>query len=154
MCVKTATEKQTEKQKKEFNLERAIVLWIYKGNKGKYLSGRTEEGKKVVGFFTKEKQNPKEPDIKIYNQVEKGEKLGDPILSLWVKASDKGNKYISGKFDEKWIIGFFNSNAEVNGVKPYINIYFQEDKPEDQEKPEAKEEPKFEEIPSDNDLPF
>lgn len=155
MSAKTATTKPAE-EKKEFNLERACVLWIYKKEQGKkYLSGRTEDGVKLIGFFTGEKQNPKEPDIKLYVQVEKGEKLGDPYLSLWVNATKKGKKVLSGKLNGKWIVGFFNDKATINGVIPYINVYFQEEK---EAKVEASaEDPKqveFAEIPTDESLPF
>lgn len=148
MSTKTATKNQAQ-EKKEFNLERVLVLWIYEKTKGKYLSGRMETGEKLIGFFNTQKQNPKEPDIKIYQQVAKGEELGDPILSLWVNASDSGKKYITGKLNGKWVIGFFNSKAEVNGVIPYINVYFQE---EQEVKEDNSEESK--EVDSNSDLPF
>lgn len=161
MCAKSTAKTQTEK--KEFNLEQVCTLWIYKGKKsGKtFLSGvikRGEESEKVIGLFNKEKQNPKQPDISIYVKDENGKK-GDLLCSLWVNANGNGKKYASGKLDEKRVVGFFNSKASVDGVIPYLNVYFSDDeqkvedeKPEKDEKPKKKE-PEYEEVEIE-ELPF
>lgn len=155
MSAKTATKKPAE-VKKEFNLERACVMWIYKSKKSesKYLSGRVE-GKdiKLKGFFNREKQNPKEPDIKLYTVDGNNKTSKEVYLSLWVNASDNGKKYASGKLGDKRVVGFFNSRASVDGVIPYLNVYFSDDTKEEEKVKEAKE-PEFEEIAPDNDLPF
>ena len=152
MSAKTATKKA--EVKKEFTLERALVMWIYKSKKGdsKYLSGRTENGAKLTGFFTKEKQNPKEPDIKLYSVGEENEISKEVYLSLWVHASDSGKKYLTGKLGEKKVVGFFNSKAKIGDKIPYLNVYFSEDQKK-ADKVEAKEA-EFEEIENENDLPF
>lgn len=155
MSAKTATKKNAEvkNEKKEFKLERAMVFWIKASKEGsrKYLSGKTEAGVNLVGFFNLEKQNPKEPDIKCYVSGENKELSKEAYISLWCNASDAGKKYVSGSLNGKRVIGFFNSKAQVNGKIPYLNVYFSEDKPEN--KVETKE-PEFEEVAPDNDLPF
>lgn len=163
--MSTATKTKTTKreEKKEFNLERFLVLWLYKSKNGKtYLSGKTEEGVKLTGFLNKEKQNPKEPDIKIYTVGEDKKLSEDEYVALWVNATDNGKKYLSGKVDGKRVVGFFNSKAEVNGTVPYINVYFSDDAqhtiPVEEEKKSKKEakkttKPEYEEV-EDNDLPF
>jgi hypothetical protein len=158
--------KTTNATKKEFNLERACTLWIYKSKKGnKYLSGKTADGEtKLKGFFNSKKENPKEPDIRLYTVNEKGDLSKDEFASLWCNATEGGKKYTSGKIDGKRVVGFFNSKAEINGIIPYLNVYLSDDeqKPANTEskkttknaKAEKKEEPKFEEVETDNDLPF
>ena len=154
MSAETATKNAAEGKKE---LERVIVLWIYSSKDGKktYLSGKTEDGiLKLIGFFNKEKQNPKEPDIRLYTvhttargKTERSEQV---YTSLWVNATQNGKKVISGKLNDRRLVGFFNSKAKVGGTIPYINIYWSDDSAE-----AKKEEPKqaqFEEISSDSDL--
>lgn len=154
MSTKTA---QKTASKKEFNLTPVLTMWIYKGkNNVKYLSGKTEEDTpvKLKGFFNGKKKNPKEPDIRIYKQIDKGLIEKDEYLSLWVKVSKGGKKYLSGKLGDKWVTGFFNSKAEIGGIYPYFSIYFSDSKEES--KSEVAEG--YEEISTDeeidNDLPF
>ena len=160
---------QAKETKKEFNLQRAFTLWIYKGKKGgKYLSGTTEDGTKLTGFFNNEKQNPKEPDIKVYEKDDENNLSKEEYCSLWCNVSETTEKkYLSGKIDETRVVGFFNSKAEINGTTPYINVYFSEDEQEEEEqeqpkkatkqptkKTQKKVEPEYEEMHSDDDLPF
>ena len=160
MSTKTKTTAKASTQKKEFNLERLLVLWRYKSKKGNvYFSGKTEEGAKVSGFYNKDKQNPKEPDIKLYFFDDEGNLEKDPFLAMWCNATTKDKKYLSGKYEEKRVVGFINEKSEINGVKPYINVYFSDDqeeqKPEKEEKPKfTKKETKFEEVEDIDDLPF
>ena len=155
MATKT-TKKTTQatETKKEFTLERALVMWIYKGKKGgKYLSGKTEDGDKIKGFFNSKKNNPKEPDIRIYGVNEKGDLTKDEICSLWCNTTENGKKYATGKMDGDRVVGFFNSKAQVDGVVPYLNVYYSDDqKNEEQQKIDTKEE--YEEVETDDDLPF
>lgn len=153
--TKKAQAKAPKVQEKEFNLKQAVTLWIYKSKKGsKYLSGVTAEGEKVTGFFNKDKQNPKEPDIRLYTRDNEGNTSKDVFLALWCNVKDGSDKkYLSGKIGDKRVVGFFNSKAEIDGVIPYINIYFSED--QEQLKVEAEEkEPEYEEVGEDDDLPF
>jgi hypothetical protein len=155
MSTKTA-QKNTAKTK-EFNLTPVLTMWIYKGkNDVKYLSGKTPDGVKLKGFFNGKKKNPKEPDIRIYTQLDKGVLSKDEFISLWVKVSKGGKKYISGKLGDKWVTGFFNAKAEIGGIIPYINVYFSnnDEKTDNVEalKPDVPEG--VEEIETDDDLPF
>lgn len=159
MSAKTRTTKKTaEVEKKEFNLEQVFTLWINKGKKsGKtYLSGSGENGIKVIGLFNKEKQNPKQPDITLYKKDESGKREKDSICSLWVNASESGKKYAAGKYEGKRVVGFFNSNASVDGVIPYLNVYFSDEqqKAEEEKKAEEPVKAEFEEIPNNEELPF
>jgi hypothetical protein len=151
--MSTKTTQKTTASKKEFNLTPVLTMWIYKGKNGvKYLSGKTEDGTKLKGFFNGKKKNPKEPDIRIYKQLDKGVLEKDEFISLWVKLSKGGKKYISGKLGDKWVTGFFNSKAEIGGIIPYLNVYFSESKEETKsDVPEGVEEIGTED---DNDLPF
>lgn len=149
--MSTNTTQKTAKTK-EFNLTPVLTMWIYKGKNGvKYLSGKTEGGVKLKGFFNGKKKNPKEPDIRIYTQLDKGVLSKDEFISLWVKVSKGDKKYISGKLGDKWVTGFFNSKAEIDGIIPYLNVYFSdsESKEEKTDVPEG-----VEEIVSDDELPF
>ena len=152
MATKT---KETKTEVKTFNLERVCTLWINssKDKKSKYLSGRTAEGVKITGFFnSKDRQNPKEPDIRLsYKKYLDDGKKGSEAeyCALWCNATKNGKKYLSGKVDGKRVVGFINSKAEVDGVKPYINLYYSDDQAEPK-----KEDPKFEEVEAGSELPF
>lgn len=154
MATKTQT-KEPKAEVKTFNLERAAVLWIYfnKEKTGKYLSGRTEAGEKLTGFFnSKDRKNPKEPDIRIsYKKYLQAGKTGSEAeyCSLWCNATKNGRKYLSGKVDGKKVVGFFNSRAEVDGVIPYINLYYS-----DTQEATEQQKAEFEEIPNNSDLPL
>lgn len=156
--MSTKTAQKTTAGKKEFNLTPVLTMWIYKGKNGvKYLSGKTEDNAKLKGFFNGKKKNPKEPDIRIYKQLDKGVLEKDEFISLWVKVSKGGKKYLSGKLGDKWVTGFFNSKAEIGGIIPYFTIYFSdsektEEKSADQTDVSGAVE-EFEEI-GENDLPF
>ena len=151
--MSTKTTQKTTAGKKEFNLTPVLTMWIYKGKNGvKYLSGITDEDTpvKLKGFFNGKKKNPKEPDIRIYKQLDKGVLEKDEFISLWVKVSKGGKKYLSGKLGDKWVTGFFNSKAEIGGIIPYFTIYFS-----DSEKAEEKTDvPEGFEESDDDYLPF
>lgn len=157
--MSTKTKATAKTQKKEFNLERFLVLWRKKSANGNvYFSGKTEVGEKVTGFYNKDKQNPKEPDIRLYFTNTEGKLEKEPFLSLWCNATTNDKKYLSGKIDGKRLVGFINEKVKVGDMKPYINVYFSDDqeeqKPVKEEKPKfKKEETKFEDV-EDEDLPF
>lgn len=162
MSTKTAKKTTAKATKKEFNLQQAFTLWIYKGkNGGKYLSGTTEDrDTKLTAFFNNEKQNPKEPDIRVYIRDDAGNLSKEEYCSLWCNVSEATEKkYLSGKIDDVRVVGFFNSKAKIGENIPYINVYFSEDekeeeKPKPSKKTQKKEEPEYTEIESDDDLPF
>ena len=141
-------------QKKEFNMKQVMTLWLKKSNSGMlYLSGiyvfdenAENDGKMyVTGFINGKKKNPKEPDIRIY-QNEPGEKCNDDyiITSLWCNASKAGKKYFTGKIDNMKVVGFIISNATAGSKIPYITLY------ESNSEPPKKEEKKY---TSGNDAP-
>lgn len=144
--------KQTEK-KQEFNMKQAFALWIQKSKAGtQYLSGKSDDGQRLVGFFNGKKQNPKEPDIRIYTVNEDGKTSEEAYTSLWANVSKNEKTYFSGKLGETRLVGFVNKKAKIGGKVPYISVY------ESDAAIKQKEEKKtdFESIPDgvDEALPF
>ena len=160
MSTKTTKKTAQATEKKEFNLERVFTLWIQKGSKGKkYLSGKCEDGTKVTGFFNNEKQNPKEPDIRVYVRDDEGNLSKEEYCSLWCNVSETTEKkYLSGKIGDDRVVGFFNSKAKIGENIPYINVYLSEEQETENKKAtkktQKKVEPEYQEVDSDDDLPF
>lgn len=156
----------TTATKKEFTLKQVFTMWIYKSKNGdKYLSGKTEDGQKIRGFFNNKKENPKEPDIRIYLVNDKGDLSKEEYVSLWCNAKENGKRHLSGKIDGKRVVGFFNSKAKVDGVIPYFSVYWseanedskpdhKETKTETKKATKSKKAEKKEEPETDSDLPF
>lgn len=115
--------------KKEFNLKEAFALWkhISKAEEG-YLTGYAQDGDskiKLIGFFNTKKNNPKEPDIRIYSVNEEG-KRDVEVASLWQYISKNDNAYLSGKTNEdEKLIGFYGN--ESGEARPFIRCYYRED---------------------------
>ena len=131
-------------EKKEFKMTQVFAMWLKESKDGlKYLSGKTEDGQFLTGFFNGKKQNPKEPDVRIYFSGEQGEKLKE-YTSLWVNVSKNDKKYLSGKVGEMRVVGFINDKVEAGGKRPYFSVY------ESDSTPEAKQE----EVVLPSDLPF
>lgn len=156
MATKTA-------EKKEFTLKQVFAMWKRTSQKGSaYFTGKDEEGNNLRGFYNTNKQNPKEPDVKIYTVDENGDRSKDVYISLWCNAKDNGKKYLSGKIDGKRVVGFINARATEENKQPYFSVYWsdqeEETKPAEEKKStrqqKQKEEPKFEEVKTDDDLPF
>lgn len=135
-------------EKKEFNMKEVFTMWLKKNEKGtQYLSGKTPDGLRLVGFFNGKKKNPKEPDVRIY-EVDKDGKLSEKELtSLWVNVSKKDKKYLSGKVGDMRVVGFINTKAEANGKRPYFSVYESDSTPKPQEE-------KWVEPVEEIDLPF
>ena len=84
---------KTAEQKKEFTMEQLFTMWLKKGKTGtQYLSGVDAAGNRLVGFFNGKKQNPKEPDVRIYHVDEEGKAEKDEFTSLWVNISKNDKK--------------------------------------------------------------
>ena len=117
---------ETKEVKQELTLKEAFVLWRNKSEKGNdYLSGFTsgEEQTKLVGFFNTSKKNPKEPDVRVYTQTEKGENL--EVASLWANVSKNDNKYLTGSTNEnEKLVAFYGKENEEK--RPYIRVYYKE----------------------------
>lgn len=113
----------TEKSKK---LEQAFALWKHKAKSGSaYFTGGTRENP-IIAYYNTKKKNPKEPDLRVYKLIEN--EIGDEICSLWVNSNDNGKQWLTGKFNDKKVVGFIYKGD--NEKRPYISVYYQEDKKE------------------------
>lgn len=144
--------------KKEFTMEQVFAMWAAKSKDGKkYFTGKYGE-KQLRAFYNTKKQNPKEPDIRIY-ELDDDKKLSkEALISLWCNVSKNGKKYLSGKIDGKRVIGFINAKATDENKMPYFTIYWSEDDqkqeaPAKESKP-AKKTTKKAEAEETDDLPF
>lgn len=120
--MKTSTS-TTKEQLKE-----AFALWENKKGDSIYYTGKTSDAKpvRVVAFINDSKKNPKEPDIRVYEQVEKGQKKPD-LASLWESKSKAGKVYFSGSTnDNEKLIAFINDDTK-DGKYPAIRVYFSND---------------------------
>ena len=120
--MKTSTS-TTKEQLKE-----AFALWENKKGDSVYYTGKTSDDKpvRVVAFINDSKKNPKEPDIRVYEQVEKGQKKPD-LASLWESKSKAGKVYFSGSTnDNEKLIAFINDDTK-DGKYPAIRVYFSND---------------------------
>lgn len=160
MATKTAN--TTEKR---FTLKEVFAMWRQKSKAGKtYFNGTDKEGNKFVGYYNTNKEQPKDPDIRIYRKNEKGDIEKHPYCVLWSNVSENNNKYLSGKIDGKRVVGFINTRATSENKVPYFSVYWSDS--EEEKKPaetyskkstrkqKHKEEPEIEETETDLDLPF
>lgn len=111
------------------NLEEVLALWENKKENTTYYTGKTagENAIRVVAFINSNKKNPNQPDINIYEQVEKG-KEKPQVAQLWQNKSKSGKLYYSGTDNEnKKIVGFINENTQ-NGKYPTIRVYYSDNK--------------------------
>ena len=118
--------KVTNEKTQEFTLTEAFVLWKQTAKSGKeYLKGHTT-GKtaKLVGFINSMKENPKEPDVRIYSLDVEG-KQDIEVASLWETVSVKGNRYLTGSTNEKEKLVAWYSKDD-NEARPYIRAYFKQ----------------------------
>jgi len=155
--TKQVTEKTTDQEKKEFNLEQVFAMWKETAKSGTTYFTGYYKGQSLRGFYNTEKKNPNEPDVKIYTTNDEGKLSKEPLLSLWCNATDEGKKYLSGKLKDNRVVGFINEKANAENRQPYFSVYYSDDKERPEEKPEEKEKqkkkPQKEEI-KDKKLPF
>lgn len=119
---------------KKFEMKEVFTMWLKKNDKGtQYLSGKTPDGLRLVGFFNGKKKNPKEPDVRIYEIDKDGNMKKEELTSLWVNVSKNDKKYLSGKVGDMKIVGFINSKGEENGKYPYFSVYESESTPKPKE---------------------
>ena len=117
--------KTTKTTSSKFNLDEAFALWESKKGNTLYYTGKTSGDKPVrlVAFVNVVKKNPNQPDIKVYEQVEKGKEKPE-IASLWENKSKAGKPYLSGEDNEKKkLVGFFNDSTQ-DGKYPSIRVYY------------------------------
>lgn len=108
-------------------LKEAFVLWKQKSKDGKtnYLTGKTSDDNpmRLIAFYNGVKKNPNQPDITVFEKVEKG-KERNQVASLWETTSKSGKKYITGKTnDNEKLVAFYNQNTQDDKY-PLIRVYF------------------------------
>ena len=134
-----------------------FALWKRMSKEGKtYFTGKYEEAE-VRAFYNSKKQNPKEPDMRIYVLDANKNLSKDELSSLWCNVSKSGKKYLTGKLNGKRVVGFINVNATAENKQPYISLYWSEEKEqEEQKKASSKKSTKTkkEEPETTDDLPF
>ena len=121
------TSSTTKNTKSE--LQEVLALWETKKGDTVYYTGKTAGDKpiRVVAFVNTTKKNPNQPDIQIYEQVEKGEEKPQ-IASLWQNKSKAGKIYYGGQDNEnKKIVGFINADTK-DGKYPSIRVYYSDNK--------------------------
>lgn len=127
---KDNTMKTTKSQTSNINndLKEAFALWEHKKGDLTYYTGKTsgDDPISIVAFVETSKKNPKQPDVRVYEQVEKGEERQE-IASLWQNESKVGNTYYSGYTNEKErVIAFINKDTK-EGKYPSIRAYYKQD---------------------------
>jgi hypothetical protein len=126
--MKRAT-KTVEKTEEREQLKDCATMWLHKSKAGNdFLKGHSADGSKLMGFFNSKKNNPKEPDIRIYMLDEEGKAEEKACCSLWQSVSEtKGTKYLTGSTNEnEKVVGFYQ-NIEENEKRPYINVFFKKE---------------------------
>lgn len=111
------------------NLEEVFALWENKKGVKVYYTGKTAGDKpiRLVAFINDVKKNPNQPDLQVYEQVEKG-KEKPQVASLWNNKSKAGKQYLSGEDNEKKkLVAFYNENTQ-NGKYPAIRVYYSDQK--------------------------
>lgn len=111
------------------DLIEAFALWANKKGDKVYYTGKTPEDEpiRLVAFINDVKKNPNQPDIQVYEQVEKGKEKPN-VASLWVNKSKAGKAYLSGEDNEKKkIVGFYNEDTK-DGKYPAIRVYYSNNK--------------------------
>lgn len=111
------------------NLEEVFALWENKKGNKVYYTGKTagEKPIRLVAFINDVKKNPNQPDIQVYEQVEKG-KEKPQVASLWNNKSKAGKQYLGGEDNEKKkLVGFYNENTQ-GGKYPAIRVYYSDQK--------------------------
>lgn len=110
-------------------LKEAFALWkqVAKDGKTTYLTGKTSDDQpmRLVAYYNSVKKNPKQPDITVYEKVEKG-KDRNQVASLWETTSKSGKKYMTGSTnDNEKLVAFYNVNTQ-DGKYPTIRVYYKD----------------------------
>lgn len=122
--MKTSSTKSNKSE-----LTEVFALWENKKGSSVYYTGKTagDQPIRIVAFVNTTKKNPNQPDIQVYEQVEKGEEKPQ-IASLWLNKSKSGKMYYGGQDNEnKKIVGFINEKTE-DGKYPSIRVYYSDNK--------------------------
>lgn len=129
-----AAQTQTQTQEKP-RMEQAFALWRKQSKKGTFYFEGTGN---LVAFYT-EKEKPNQPDLKVYSKGEDG-KLGKEFCALWVNATDKGYKYLTGSIGDQKVVGFIAKEDTTGTKKPYISVFY-DDRKNGQEVPDSPVKP-------------
>ena len=132
-------EVKVEERKEKKPLKECMALWEKEGKLGTmYYTGSTPKDENgnpdmyLKAFINSKKENPKQPDIRVYTKGEDDKDV--EVASLWDKVGKKGTRYLSGKTNEnEYLIGFYNE--DIDGNKPSIKVYYQENQNNDEELP-------------------
>ena len=123
--MRTTIEKQPKQKQK---LTEAFALWRNKAQSGEYyLSGYANGNKefKLLGYFNPNKNNPKEPDVRVYSLDSNG-KRDKEVASLWENLDRNEERYLTGTTDEKEkIVAWYGKENEEK--RPYIRAYYKQD---------------------------
>ena len=122
--MKTSSTKSNKSE-----LTEVFALWENKKGSSVYYTGKTagDQPIRIVAFVNTTKKNPNQPDIQVYEQVEKGEEKPQ-IASLWLNKSKSGKMYYGGQDNEnKKLVGFINEKTE-DGKYPSIRVYYSDNK--------------------------
>lgn len=120
--MKTTKEVKQENKEVKTKLEELIVLWLQESkNNNKYLSGRTYNDERVIGFFNTNKKNPKEPDVRVFSVKDDGSQEIE-IVSLWENIGKNETRYLSGLTNEnEKVVAFYGDEHQEK--RPYVKIY-------------------------------
>ena len=119
---------KTSKTTTKSNLKEAFALWENKKGDNIYYTGKTsdEHSIRLVAFVVKDKKNEKQPDLQVYEQVEKG-KEKPQVASLWLNKSKAGKVYYSGTSnEEEKLVAFINDDTQ-GGKYPSIRVYYRDE---------------------------
>ena len=121
--------KTTTTKNNKSDLTEVFALWEAKKGDKVYYTGKTsgEKSIRLVAFVNTTKKNPNQPDIQVYQQMDKGEEKPQ-VASLWQNKSKAGKEYLSGQDnEEKKLVGFYNENTQ-DGKFPAIRVYYSDNK--------------------------
>lgn len=121
--------KTTTTKNNKSDLTEVFALWEAKKGDKVYYTGKTsgEKSIRLVAFVNTTKKNPNQPDIQVYQQMDKGEEKPQ-VASLWQNKSKAGKEYLSGQDnEEKKLVGFYNENTQ-EGKFPAIRVYYSDNK--------------------------
>ena len=120
-------------------LTEVFAMWKMQSKEGKtYFTGKNN-GISIRGFFNTAKKNPNEPDLRIYETDAEGALVKEELMSLWCNATEKGKKYLSGKYNGKRVVGFINEKATKENKQPYFTLYYSDETQNTNPKKEEKE---------------
>ena len=119
---------ETTKKEERKELKSAFALWTKQSVEGNvYYTGKTEEGHQLIAFVNSNKENPKQPDINVYENIKgedgKYQRGEEKLASLWSNVSDAGKRYLTGSTnEEEKLVGFYGELTDEK--RPYIRAYY------------------------------